>query len=484
MRAWCFALVLGTAAACGTKEAGPLPGSPGAGLEQDAGSEGGSEPESFPVITLPAEPQRPGDPQKGYAALVNYAYVPCGVPYSAYRQVFGPAPAASRLPGRTGRNAELAYDFTAFTTKDNVELVGSNCLSCHAGRINGELVVGLGKADGDFTQAPGQLADAVGFLVTDPRERAEWQKWKERVQAISDWSVLDTVGPNPADAFTAALFAHHDPKTLVWSNEPVLPLPPKIPVPVDVPPWWRMKKKNAMFYVGGGRGDHARIEMTASILCSSSVEESREIDAYFGDIRAYIASIEAPEYPFAIDRALAERGRAVFESTCATCHGTYGDHPSYPNRLIPLAQIGTDNLLASGAAQFSKTYTDWFAQSFFGETARLEPQAGYVAPPLDGIWATAPFFHNGSVPTLEAVLDSSKRPAFWTRTFDSKDYDPAAVGWRFTALDHGKSEEPNAEARRRLYDTTQPGYANTGHLFGDPLSVPDRTAVLEYLKTL
>src|SRR5256885_8025425 len=58
---------------------------------------------------------------------------------------------------------------------------------------------------------------------------------------------------------------------------------------------------------------------------------------------------------------------------------------------------------------------------------RSDPQPGYIAPPLDGIWATAPFFHNGSVPTLEGVLDSTKRPAKWTRSFVSTDYDQAAV---------------------------------------------------------
>ena len=36
-------------------------------------------------------------------------------------------------------------------------------------------------------------------------------------------------------------------------------------------------------------------------------------------------------------------------------------------------------------------------------------------PPLDGVWATAPYLHNGSVPTLEAVLKSSDRPALWQR---------------------------------------------------------------------
>jgi mono/diheme cytochrome c family protein len=200
-------------------------------------------------------------------------------------------------------------------------------------------------------------------------------------------------------------------------------------------------------------------------------------------VRAFITSITPPKYPFPIDASLAEHGRGVFEKTCATCHGTYGETPSYPNKLVPLAVVGTDPLLASGTAQFGGPFVDWYKTSFFGELSRLEPKEGYVAPPLDGIWATAPYLHNGSVPTIAALLDSTTRPRFWKRSFDSNDYDAQAVGWNFTPLEVGKVGSPKAE-RPSIYDTTRPGYGNAGHAFGDVLSEGDRTAVIEYLKTL
>jgi hypothetical protein len=100
------------------------------------------------------------------------------------------------------------------------------------------------------------------------------------------------------------------------------------------------------------------------------------------------------------------------------------------------------------------------------------------------VWASAPYLHNGSVPTIEALLDSSKRPQYWTRTFSSTDYDAVALGWKFTTLDHGQAAEPNATARTKIYDTTLVGYGNAGHTFGDDLDAGERTAVLEYLKTL
>ena len=264
--------------------------------------------------------------------------------------------------------------------------------------------------------------------------------------------MLSTRGAEPADGFTAVLFAHHDPKTMAWSSTPLIAVPPPADVPVDVPPWWRMKKKTSMFYVGGGRGDHARIMMTASILCTSSVEESRAIDAYFADIRSVdreprrrrrIRSRSTARSPIA--------GSGVFDATCSRCHGTYGDGGTYPNRLISTEEIGTDPVLASGPAQFAAPFVDWFKDSFFGEIARLEPQQGYVAPPLDGIWATAPYpaqrlgaDDRGAPRQLAAphVLDALVR-------LDRTTIRPRS-GWHFTRLDHGKDGETDPSEERAL----------------------------------
>ena len=131
-------------------------------------------------------------------------------------------------------------------------------------------------------------------------------------------------------------------------------------------------------------------------------------------------------------------------------------------------------------------FVAWFKDSFFGEMARLDPQQGYVAPPLDGIWATAPYLHNGSIPTIAALLDSSIRPTYWTRSFESTRaaYDDKALGWKFVNLGHGKDGEKTASRKASIYDTTKLGYSNAGHTFGDALGADDRAAVIEYLKTL
>jgi hypothetical protein len=106
----------------------------------------------------------------------------------------------------------------------------------------------------------------------------------------------------------------------------------------------------------------------------------------------------------------------------------------------------------------------------------------YKARPLNGIWAVAPFLHNGSVPSLYLLLSPhSERPKkFWT---GSKRYDPVQVGY-----------DPGETAGAFVYDTAVKGNSNRGHEFtegergngviGPKLSPDERWALVEYLKSL
>jgi len=446
---------------------------------------GAQGPDRFRSATgeVPATPQRPGDAAAGYRALVNAPYVDCGMPYDAYHRLAPETDPRDILPGREGRNTELPYALTAHVNADGIEIVSSNCLICHAARFDGELIVGLGNEFLDFTQDPRITVNRVGTYVSTPAETAAWQRWADRIDGIAPYIQTDTVGVNPATNLTWALMAHLDPQSLAWSDTPLIEPPPTAPLPVSVPPWWRMQKKNAMFYTTIGRGDHARFMIMASMLCAGSVAEVEAVDAYAPDIRAYIAALEPPAYPFAIDRDLAAKGKAVFEETCSKCHGTYGAQPSYPNRVIALDKIGTDPAYARAATDGSRDrFYRWVAQSPYGASVRIAPAPGYIAPPLDGVWATAPYLHNGSVPDLRALLDSAERPRFWRHRAEPPDYVQARLGWRFDRLDAGKAGA-GAEAPA-IYDTTLPGYGNGGHLYGDRLTGAARRAVIEYLKTL
>ena len=106
----------------------------------------------------------------------------------------------------------------------------------------------------------------------------------------------------------------------------------------------------------------------------------------------------------------------------------------------------------------------------------------YKARPLNGVWATAPFLHNGSVPDLEALLSPvGERPKkFW---LGSPEFDPTRVGYVSKRLSGGFE-----------LDTSIPGNSNSGHEFKDgqpgagvigrALGPTERAALIEYIKTL
>lgn len=434
---------------------------------------------------VPASTQREGDADAGYAALVNEPYVSCGMPYDAYRRVAPETDSARLLDGRRGRNADLPYALTAHVNEDGVEIVSSNCLTCHAAEIDGELIVGLGNEFADFTRDPSSFALRVGNYVRGEAETEAWMHWADRIEGIAPYVQTRTVGVNPAPNLTWALMAHRDPETLAWSDAPLIEPPPEDPLPISVPPWWGMRKKNAMFYTTIGRGDHALFMLLASMLCVEGTGELAAIDAYAADIRAFISSLDAPRFPYPVDETLAARGKAIFARDCAGCHGTYGEEESYPNRVYPVAEVGTDPAYATEATDGSRDrFYEWVARSPYGDTQSAAPAPGYIAPPLDGVWATAPYLHNGSVPSMAALLESASRPTFWRHLSDPRSYDPDALGWRYETLAAGQSAEPDPEARRAIYDTTLRGYGNGGHTYSDDLGDDDRAALLEYLKTL
>ena len=441
------------------------------------------------VGRVPASPQRPGDPEKGYAALINRSIVTCGLPYRAYRKLAGASPLApaEKLPGRTGRNAELPYMLTAHLATSGVELVTTNCLSCHAATFNGKLILGLGNEFLDLTRDPLIAVEDASALVAPGAETTEWRRWSDRLAVISDRLMTETIGVTSGHHPTLALMAHRDPRTLAWSATPLIEPPSTKPLPVSIPPWWNLGKKHALFYNAQARGDHVGHMLLASLVCTDSVADLAAIDAWFVDVRAYLASLQPPKYPFPIDQALAEQGDAVFQDNCKLCHGTNGEDGRYPNKVIALGKVKTDPELARQGFGNSDRFLTWFQDSFYGQRSQTAPALGYIAPPLAGVWATAPYLHNGSVPTIAALLDSGSRPTHWTfdRTGAARpDYDQRQLGWAYRTLPHGKAGAMSWDERNRIYDTRQAGSGNQGHIFGDQLSETARAALLEYLKTL
>ncbi|HTR30080.1 MAG TPA: hypothetical protein VMH27_12470 [Puia sp.] len=429
-------------------------------------------------VPIPASPQRSGDAAAGYKYLTTGDYIKSGIPYDYFLMGFGRTTA--NYLHRDSPNAVISHEYTAVKSSNGETVVAPNCLECHAQLFDGRLYIGLGNTFIDFTDRkklnPAGAATARAILERgDPKKYDAAAAFLTAMATIGGRLYTEVRGVNSADRLADLLVAHRDPQTLRWSSDPVIDVSGSV-VPTDVPPWWVLKKKNAMFYTGFGRGDFGRFLMASNLLTVRDSAEAHEVDGHMGDVLAYINSLQPPKYPYGIDGALARRGGAIFLERCSTCHGS-GDE--YPNLMIPESLVGTDSLLYNNNYQ-SPQFIEWFNRSWFAQgehPARLQPFDGYIAPPLDGIWMTAPYLHNGSVPTLEALLNSRERPRYWVRDFAHPQYDYAKVGWKYT-------EDTAGKQATNIYNTTLPGYGNYGHRFGDALSAADRKAVIEYLKTL
>lgn len=99
----------------------------------------------------------------------------------------------------------------------------------------------------------------------------------------------------------------------------------------------------------------------------------------------------------------------------------------------------------------------------------------YKARPLQGIWATAPYLHNGSVTSLYQLFlpEAKRRQTFQTGTTD---FDPKEVGF---------NPDPSAVGNGFPFDTHLPGNSNAGHDYDtSSMGDDDRWALVEYLKSL
>lgn len=352
------------------------------------------------------------------------------------------------------------------------KVIAQDCLICHGGSIAGKSYIGLGNASLDYQAFYEEMTRASGSNFKTP------------------FRFTNVRGTSEAGGMAVFLLGYRTPELQLRVKPLDLELHDDLCE--DPPAWWLLKKKQTMYHTGSADTRSVRSLMQFMMSPLNPPSAFTEAEPEFRDIREFLLSLEPPRYPFAVDKPLAARGEKLFRAHCARCHGTYGEEWTYPNRIIPLDEIGTDGHRLEGITRkfgeyyaqswFAKEVDGWFTQGYLPIEAD-----GYQAPPLDGLWATGPYFHNGSVPTVYHVLNSKSRPRVFTRSYatDADAYDSRLLGWKIKQLPQGP--DPSAmdpiEARK-IYDTALIGRGNQGHTFGDHLSDGERFAIIEYLKTL
>jgi mono/diheme cytochrome c family protein len=432
------------------------------------------------LIPLTARADDPEAIARGKKALTTRAFSPAPWSFAAYENVWKQwQPKLDKAPEKYDEAFRERYGLHPAPYENGKYPMGmrpgqlllfkgltTDCMICHGGSIFGKSYIGLGNSALDIQAFFEDLNRATGMSGKLPH-------------------IFSNVrGTSEAGSMAVYLQSFRNPDLTVKFERHKFEI--KDNMCEDVPAWWLLKKKKTMYHTGSANSRSVRSIMQFMLTPDNGPAVFEKEEATFRDIQAYLLSLEAPKYPFDVDAKLADTGRKTFIKTCAKCHGTYGEDASYPNKVIPLKEIGTDSARYFGLPpKLGEFYdTSWFAKEKPTGYKNV-PTDGYLAPPLDGVWATAPYFHNGSVPTLYNVLNSKSRPKLYTRSFktDEASYDKKKIGWQVQVLD-AMPKLDNAFERRKIYDTTQPGRGNQGHTFGDELTDEQRWALIEYLKTI
>ncbi|HVT36299.1 MAG TPA: hypothetical protein VHE37_11970, partial [Nevskiaceae bacterium] len=356
---------------------------------------------------------------------------------------------------------------------------------------------------------------------------------------------------------------------------------------LDAPAWWNVGHRPVKFQDGFLAMDALRSDF-GFFLPGPGPGGFDWVRQHVRDGDTWLMSLKSPPYPGAVDTALAEQGAIIFHSknlwdetlhnpvakpdggngSCASCHGAYSpryvNDPAYldtpalegvASYIVPRDLIATDSARVDSDSEAGEQYgrKDFFA---YPETASDDPDLdcttqnraeirqgrlpGYLAPPLYGVWASAPYFHNGSVPTVWEVLQPANRSAIWRRVstpnrpdqlglvmgYDTdlaRAYDHQRLGWKYDVLACGDAGatpylecNPSQDSgptfldllnlidshnpfswylglppssdqdleNRKIYNTRMYGQGNGGHEFTSVLTDQERRALVEYLKTL
>ncbi|MFA5939692.1 MAG: hypothetical protein WC809_10100 [Sinimarinibacterium sp.] len=487
-----------------------------------------------------------------------------------------PYPLSGEDPNATdGGSGQLPTGLTQLRNTDGTWTgqLGTTCHVCHSGQIEAP---GLGAVYGNANSLSefGQLDTDLAGLVSG-------------VGTPLPIAFGRTRGTNNALALQIIVLA---------LAQDIRPLDPNffgfaVNTPnggsLDAPAWWNVGHRPVKFQDGFLSMDALRSDLGFFLPGPGpgGFEWIKE-HARAGD--TWLMSLRSPAYPGPVDTALAEQGAILFHAkdlwgegldnpaprpqggngSCASCHGAYApryvNDPAYldtpalegvASYIVPRDLIATDPARVDSDSEAAEQYGK---ENFFAypETLNADPnldcstqnraeirqgrEPGYLAPPLYGIWASAPYFHNGAVPNVWEVLQPADRQSIWRRvstparadqvgqvvmgydTDFARAYDRQRLGWSYEALACGDDgtqpyldcsateSDPNFQTllnlfstsnpyswylgpgpftdeqleQRKIYNTRAYGQGNQGHAFTAVLTDPERRALIEYLKTL
>ncbi len=367
-------------------------------------------------------------------------------------------------------------------TANGIELAAVTCATCHVGRVIGPDGAVIHLVGGPNTQF-NQFRTVVERTVADPRyaifgSNPLTNGFKTKVlqrRGLID-ATLGAFTYSPA-RFPDAPDLHNLEKPgfldAIGVGLPILAFPeildpalapgivaqvmPHAPAQVDIPSVWNQQARTVAQWDGAIPNPIYRnlaAEVGALGVASAVSYANAAVTAVFSQ------ELPSPPYPFDVDIHAAKRGAKLFAKHCFSCHVENNDYiyptsatGTDPNRTFTISDGARPRLIAllkslCTDADVCAVPDDQIIRDF-AVTGR-----GYVAPPLDGIWARAPYLHNGAVPTLYHLLVPSSRPATFVRGDIHYDTDKVGYAWDDAAA---------AQPYTFYFDSTESGASNAGH---------------------
>lgn len=404
-----------------------------------------------------------------------------------------------------------------------------SCATCHSSNLFGTTVLGLTNrfpranefflqaksvfavADSDLFQRYTGATDAETALFRESKQALRYVGAKQPIALGLDTSLAQvaiSLSKRSRDEYASySSFYLHFPRHEVLTH-----------TPADSKPavWWNVKYKNRWLSDGSvvssnpiftnliwnevGRG--ADLKKLEEWMYSNPQIIEELTTAVFATEAPHITDFFPPEV---IDLQRAQRGEKIYLQTCARCHGVYEKAWNLPEALhlspseqlkttqvkyhanTPVVDVGTDPHRYKGMQSLVQLNELSISKA---NDIVIETQKGYVPPPLVGIWARWPYFHNNSAPSLCAVLTpSAQRPRGYyagEALNRETDFDLECNGYPL-----GDKTPKSWKKRAYFYDTRQKGMGNRGHDVGifikdgqEILSTQDKRDLIQFLQTL
>jgi hypothetical protein len=340
---------------------------------------------------------------------------------------------------------------------------------------------------------------------------------------IKNYNGIEPYGHGRLDAYSLIFNRFGEQMLQIENNAPLAN------APVSVPPLWDVSRYNIVNWNASTDNTstspfYQNVIIALTVYGEVNADLDRGVGGYsssvnfknVGKIQAWISQLNAPVWPEnilgKIDPTLVSDGKHIYQTNCQSCHMIDPkDKGELRANFTPLAEIGTDPLMATNFAN-AQSMSGYLAgrkallvsgeplnneinsidlavhvavgaglnqkissilathkSMHWTENPIMPTQPVYIARPLGGIWASAPYLHNGSVPSLAQLLTPSSQRV---TTFSlMTDFDPKTVGL--------SDQEGEINFNSALL-----GNNNQGHDFGTELSESQKWALIEYLKTL